>query len=121
MQCPAEWTAKLDPDYLCLPKNTESGTTAGLGLFGPGFPGTVADPPTGTEDFKSFPFWCGNGGVAGEAPAAGASEPGDGCGGLCGTTSAGFSCADQESGAAAERAEQDPFGSPPICTTFIDE
>ena len=37
LNCPAEWVELLDPDYLCLPKNTESGTAAGLGLFGAAF------------------------------------------------------------------------------------
>ena len=31
LNCPAEWVEKLDTDYLCLPKNTESGTDAAGG------------------------------------------------------------------------------------------
>ena len=78
LNCPAEWVELLDPDYLCLPKNTESGTAAGLGLFGPGFPTTISDPgffPLGgnTSDFVSVPFWCGNADTS--APTM--------CGGLC--------------------------------------
>jgi hypothetical protein len=118
LNCPADWTDKLDTDYLCLPKNTESGTAAGLGLFGDAFvasgnPDDIAPAPAGTADFKSFPFWCGNNGEPG--------ADGAGCGGLCGATSAGFSCADQEAGLAGERAVTDPFDSPPICETFIDD
>lgn len=118
INCPADWLAKLDPDYLCLPKNTESGSPSGLGLFGDAFvasgdPGDIADPPAGTADFKSVPFWCGNNGEPG--------ADGKGCGGLCGNTGAGFTCADQDAGLASERAEQDPSGSPPICETFVDD
>ena len=118
LNCPAEWVELLDPDYLCLPKNTESGTAAGLGLFGPGFPTTISDPgffPLGgnTSDFVSVPFWCGNADTS--APTM--------CGGLCSNTDiGGFTCAAQEdSPAGLERAANDPFGSPPICETFIDD
>ena len=98
INCPADWLAKLDPDYLCLPKNTESGSPSGLGLFGDAFvasgdPGDIADPPAGTADFTSVPFWCGNNGEPG--------ADGKGCGGLCGNTGAGFTCADQDAGRCA--------------------
>ena len=86
LNCPAEWVELLDPDYLCLPKNTESGTAAGLGLFGAAFvasgnPADISDPPFfslggNTSDFVSVPFWCGNNGEPG--------ADGNGCGGLCG-------------------------------------
>ena len=64
INCPAEWVDKLDDTYLCLPKNTESGTEASLvGLFGQAFfdsgnADDIVDAPAGTADFKSVPFWC---------------------------------------------------------------
>jgi hypothetical protein len=112
LQCPQEWVDKLDDTYLCLPKNTESGTPTALEMFGPNFPDAIQPAPEGTADFKSVPFWCGNNGEP--------NADGTGCGGLCGSTDAGFTCAQQDEGLAGERAAKDPFDSPPICETFID-
>lgn len=108
LNCPDDWLAKLDTDYLCLPKNSESGSPAGLGLLD-----DIDSPPEGAADFRSVPFWCGNNG-----------EPKDddtGCGGLCGdTTIDGFTCSEQEETGGMERAQTDPFGAGPICATFVE-
>eukprot|EP01052_Picozoa_sp_SAG31_P027539 SAG31_NODE_2586_length_5430_cov_2.815044_2_plen_223_part_00 len=97
LDCPADWVNKLDQNFLCLPKNSESGNFVAGGMSG----NSTADGFESAE-FASVPFWC----IGTKLLPDGS----DGCGGLC----------DQPC-PFMERAATDPFGAQPLCETVIDD